>query len=58
MQQLGAVEDRPQPVRARRVRRMGTIQFPVRRMRERGLGCPQHPPGGGSCGSDQIFRPS
>jgi hypothetical protein len=42
--QFGAMEDRDQSGRARRVRRMGCLRVSVQRMRRRDLGCTHHPP--------------
>jgi hypothetical protein len=44
--QFGALEAGHKPGSARRIRRMGCLRVPVRRLRRRSLGSPQHPPGG------------
>jgi hypothetical protein len=44
--QFGAVEDRDQSGRARRVCYMRCLRVPIQHMRRSSLGCPQHPPPG------------
>ena len=52
-----AVEGRDQPGCARRIRRMGHLRVPVRCVRRRSLGCPQHSSWRGVAGQTRIPCP-